>query len=128
VLLFVIKIKKLFVSNAMKQIFIDKFTVPSKAVDEFNQRMSYNRNYIRKLQGFNKDAAYKRTDENGNLFVITIAEWESEDAFNKAREAVQAEYKRIGFNFAEMSARLNITVDRGIYKELDEKIDQVKVK
>lgn len=112
----------------MKQIFIDKFTVPSKAVDEFNQRMSYNRNYIRKLQGFNKDAAYKRTDENGNLFVITIAEWESEDAFNKAREAVQAEYKRIGFNFAEMSARLNITVDRGIYKELDEKIDQVKVK
>ena len=43
--------------------------------------------------------------------------WESADAVKKAKEAVQAEYKRQGFNPSEMVERLNITMERGIYKE-----------
>jgi len=102
----------------MKQIFIDKFIVPKDAYKEFIQRMNYNRNFIRKLSGFIEDAAYERNDENGNIIVVTVAIWESQDALTKAKEIVQVEYKRIGFNPVEMFTRLNINMDRGIYKEI----------
>jgi heme-degrading monooxygenase HmoA len=96
--------------------FIDKFLVPAKAKQEFMERVKINRNFIKNLPGFIEDAAYERTDENGNLVFITIAVWENEDAVKKAKEAVQAEYKKQGFNMPEMLERLNITMDRGMYK------------
>lgn len=102
----------------MKQIFIDKFTVPENAHDELVQRMNHNRNFLRTLPGFVEDMAYERTDENGNIIIITVAVWDSQDALEKAKKAVQAEYKRIGFNPPEMLARLKITMDRGTYTEI----------
>jgi hypothetical protein len=101
----------------MKQIFIDKFFVPQPAIREFTERMSINRSFIRTLPGFITDAAYEQTDEQGNLIVITIAQWENEDVLRKAKEAVQAEYKKQGFDLPEMLKRLNITMDRGSYRE-----------
>lgn len=98
--------------------FIDKFVVPAAAKQEFHERMRINRSFIKKLPGFIRDAAYEHPDENGNLICVTIAEWESMEAMNKAREAVQAEYKKEGFDPAEMLKRLNISMDRGIYKEV----------
>ena len=103
----------------MRQILIDKFFIPKNAFEEFLQRTAYNRDFIRHLHGFVEDAAYQRTDENGNLIFITVAVWESQDVLEKAREVVQAEYKRIGFNPAELFSRLNITLDRGTYQEAD---------
>lgn len=103
----------------MKQFFIDKFTVPQNAKEEFVQRMNYNRNFIKNLPGFIEDKAYERTDEKGNFVCITIAVWKNEESVDKAKEAVQREYKRIGFNPAEMLARLNITLDRDTYQEID---------
>jgi steroid delta-isomerase-like uncharacterized protein len=99
--------------------FIDKFFIPAAAKKEFYDRMSINRDFIKKLPGFITDAAYVHTDDNGNLICITVAQWENKEAMNKARETVQAEYKKQGFDMAEMVKRLNITVDRGIYTELD---------
>lgn len=101
----------------MRQIFIDKFLIPEIAKLEFIERVNINRNFIKELAGFIEDSAYERTDEHGNLIYITIAVWENEDALKKAKEAVQAEYKKHGFNPAEMFERLNITMDRGSYKE-----------
>lgn len=103
----------------MRQILIDKFFIPKNAFEEFLQRTNYNRDFIRHLPGFVEDAAYQRTDENGNLIFITVAVWENPDVLEKARELVQAEYKRIGFNPAELFARLNIMLDRGTYQEAD---------
>ncbi len=96
---------------------IDKFFVPANSKKEFIERATIIRNFIKKLPGFIGDAAYERTDEHGNLAYITIAVWENEDAVKKAKEAAQAEYKKQGFNPAEMFERLNITMDRGTYKE-----------
>lgn len=98
--------------------FIDKFSVPPAAKKEFYERMNINRSFIKKLPGFITDAAYEYTDDNGNLICVTVAQWESKDAFNKAREAVQAEYKKEGFDAAAMFKRLNITADRGVYTAL----------
>jgi len=102
----------------MKQIFIDRFILPQNAKTEFLQRMQYNRTFLRTLPGFISDAAYERTDDQGNLVMVTIAIWESEDAIARAKAAVQAEYKRIGFNMNEMFERLKITMERGTYHEL----------
>ncbi len=96
---------------------LDKFFVPANSKKEFIERATIIRNFIKKLPGFIGDAAYERTDEHGNLAYITIAVWENEDAVKKAKEAAQAEYKKQGFNPAEMFERLNITMDRGTYKE-----------
>ena len=100
----------------MKQIFIDKFIIPQSGKQEFTERMSFNRGFIKNLPGFLGDAAYERTDENGNTICITIANWESEDTLNQAKIAVQAEYQRISFNPTELLSRLSITMEREIYQ------------
>lgn len=97
--------------------FIDKFLVPAQAKPEFLQRANINRNYIKTLPGFIEDAAYECNDEQGNMVYITIAVWKNEESLSKAKEAVQAEYKKQGFNPAAMLERLHITMDRGIYRE-----------
>ena len=103
----------------MKQFFIDKFIVPPAAVSEFTNRMNISRNFIKKLPGLIKDEAWQRTDEHGNLVCITIAVWENDEALKKAREVVQAEYKKQGFDMPAMLSRLNIAMDRGLYTELE---------
>lgn len=95
--------------------FIDKFMIPATAKKEFYERMNINRDFIKNLPGFIEDAAYEYTDDQGNLICVTVALWENREALAKAKEAVQAEYKRQGFDAAEMLKRLNITADRGIY-------------
>ena len=107
-------------TKAMKQIFIDKFVLSENAKAEFLQRMNYNRTFLRKQPGFISDSAYERTDEHGNLVIVTVAIWENEDAITKAKVAVQAEYKRIGFNMPAMLERLNITIERATYHEMGE--------
>ncbi|RKR09930.1 hypothetical protein C8C83_1591 [Flavobacterium sp. 90] len=104
-------------SENMQQIFIDKFIVPEQSKQEFLERVTINRNFIRTLNGFIKDEAYERIDEQGNFVFMTIAVWENETVLKKAKEAVQAQYKKEGFDIAEMFARLKITMDRNIYKE-----------
>lgn len=103
-----------------KQIFIDKFFVPGAAVEEFVQRMNYNRKFLRKLEGFVTDSGYKQSDENGNATFVTVAIWESLDAINKAKEAVQTEYKRIGFNMPQFLQKHDIKMERGIYQGLND--------
>lgn len=104
----------------MRQILIDKFILPESAVEEFTEKMNYNRSFIKKLPGFIEDTVYKRLDENGNAHIITTAVWESEEALSEAKTAVQAEYKRIGFNPPELLARLNaVSSERGIYTIID---------
>jgi heme-degrading monooxygenase HmoA len=95
---------------------IDKFFVPKNALEEFIQRMNYNRNFIKNLPGFIEDDVYEQTDEQGDLNIITIATWESQEHINEAKNAVQSEYKRMGFNMAEFIGRLNIKIERGVYK------------
>jgi len=97
---------------------VDEFVVPVKAEKEFMERMKINRELIQTLPGFVEDMVYQRTDEQGNLVVLTIAVWQNHEAINKAKELVQAEYIKQGFDISEMTQRLNITMRRGIYKEM----------
>lgn len=102
----------------MKQILIDKFVVPAKALTAFTERMNYNRKFIEKLDGFVQDAAYKRTNEAGDRVIITVAVWEDAARIEKAKMAVQAEYQRIGFNMLDFIINLGIKIEREFYEEL----------
>ena len=104
----------------MEQLFIDRFIVPQAAKAEFMERMAINRNMIKKLPGFIRDEAYVRDDEQGQLLCITIAVWESEAALKAARESVQAEYQRQGFNLPAMLERLGIQMERGQFRKLED--------
>jgi predicted ester cyclase len=100
--------------------FIDRFFVPAAAIKEFQERVKINRDFIKKLPGFIEDVAYEYSDNEGNLICVTVALWESREALNNAKEAVQAQYKKEGFDAAAMFKRLNITADRGIYTQIHE--------
>jgi predicted ester cyclase/heme-degrading monooxygenase HmoA len=100
--------------------FIDKFFVPAAAIDEFLERVQINRAFIKKLPGFIEDAAYEYKDKDGNLILVTVAQWQNSEALNNAKEAVQAEYKKQNFDPSAMFKRLNITLDRGIYDQVHE--------
>lgn len=97
--------------------FIDKFVVPPASITAFSERMCINRAFIRTLPGFIEDAAYTHTDERGNMVCVTVAQWAGQDAVNKAKEAVQAEYKRQGFDLQAMLKQWGITIDRGLYTQ-----------
>ena len=113
--------KNKYMSTTNKQqVLIDKFFVPAGSIKEVMERMDYNRNFIKKLPGFVKDEIYEQIDENGNLNCVTIAVWQNEDVINKAKETVQAEYKRIGFNPADFYQKLGIKMDRGVYQQMEE--------
>lgn len=99
---------------------IDKFFVPAASKAEFYERMHFNRHFLTNMPGLIRQDAYEYTDHDGNLICVTIAEWESNEVIEKAKEAVQAEYKREGVDLPAILKRLNITMDRGIYKEVSE--------
>lgn len=103
------------IDTTARQIFIDKFLIPEKAIQEFKERSKINISLITKQPGFIKEEAYERFDEQGNLIYITIVVWQNDDAIKKAKAAVQAEFKKQGFNPMEMMERLHITLDRGTY-------------
>lgn len=114
--------KNLFAGRKDPVVFIDKFFVPQRSIAEFRERSSINMRFILTQPGLLDYAAYERDDEEGNLIFITMVAWESEDVLKKAKEAVQAEYRKQGFNLAEMIERLEITIDRGEYKKAYQKL------
>lgn len=100
--------------------FVDKFFVPKTSVDEFTKQMKYNRTFITNLSGYIRGEAFKKTDDEGNLTIMTIASWEGQDKLNEAMKSVQTEFKRIGFNPVEFYQRLNITMEREQYEFVKE--------
>jgi steroid delta-isomerase-like uncharacterized protein len=100
--------------------FIDKFIVPKTSVEEFTERMNYNRDFIKQQPGLVKSERYDQYDENNNLNIITIAVWQTQGHLDNAKKAMQAEFKRIGFDPQEFYKRLNIKMERGIYGSASE--------
>ncbi|MEX2345751.1 MAG: ester cyclase [Balneolaceae bacterium] len=101
----------------MQPILIDKFIVPQEAKEEFINRLDTNLDFIRTLPGFVKTAVYEQTGGEGEFNFVTTAFWESNEALVNARTAVTNEYQKQGFDPPEMFERLNIRMDRAVYRE-----------
>jgi heme-degrading monooxygenase HmoA len=105
--------------SKMQVVFIDRFVVPNAAKAEFLERMKTNRDFIKTLPGFIEDSAYEEAGETESYYVTT-AIWRDEEAIQKARAAVTAEYQREGFNPPEFMKKLNIRMERGVFKKLQD--------
>lgn len=97
--------------------FISKYLIPAASKETFLARQETSRKYIETLPGFIRGHAYDRTTESGDTEYITVATWVSEQAINNARNLVQAENERTGFNRAEMLQKLNIKMEPGVFRE-----------
>ncbi|WP_158563237.1 ester cyclase [Chitinophaga silvatica] len=96
---------------------VDKFNIPQEALNEFTDRMEYNRKLIRQLPGFIKDEVLIENNTNGYTGIMTVAVWQNQKSLDHAKEVVQADYKKIDFNPATFTQRLNITMVREIYHQ-----------
>lgn len=95
--------------------FIDKFIIPNDAMDLFINQMQYNRAFIMNLSGFITDYVLSRQAQNGNLELVTVAVWKDQKSLDNAKNLVQEEYKRIGFNPHAFLQELSITMERQQY-------------
>jgi predicted ester cyclase len=98
--------------------FIDKFSIPKANIEAFKKQMNEVRGGLRTLPGYVKGEAFEQYDNEGNLTIVTLAIWENQQKQDEAKAAVQAEFKRRGFNAAEFYQQLNIKLERGQYSLL----------
>jgi heme-degrading monooxygenase HmoA len=103
----------------MKQVLIDKLTVPVNSKEAFIIRMNTNREMIKNQPGFIKDEVFEQ-DNGSELIFITIAIWSDQESLNNAREMVTKEYTRTGFDMKEFCREFNIHIDRGIFHLLED--------
>lgn len=59
---------------------------------------------------------YERKEGESRSDFMTTAVWESEAAFENAKKAAVAEFKKQGFNPQETTRTLKIETERGVYE------------
>ena len=94
-------------------VYIDKITVPMTYKEEFLTRMKTTQHFLHALPGFISQATYERADEEGKVIFITVTVWKDQAAIDNAQQAVEAEYKRTGFDRAAFNKKMNITREGG---------------
>jgi len=104
----------------MEQVLIDRITVPANANDAFTQRMDINRGILKQIPGFVRDEVFETQGENGDLVYLTVAVWKDAHALKKAKERVEAEYARTGFDPVAFCQERHIKMQRGIYQPVGE--------
>jgi len=95
--------------------FVDKFLVPRNALDAFTGRMNYNRSIIKTIPGFIRDDVMATEHENGDLTIMTVAVWESQDHLENGKKFVQEEYKKTSFDPLEFTRSHGITMERQLF-------------
>jgi heme-degrading monooxygenase HmoA len=103
-------------SDAMQKVLIDAFVVPEESKSEFLDRSRQLQAFLRTLSGFVEGFLHEKVEGNGRFNVVTTAIWEDESAYKNAKQATAEEFQRTGFNPQEMMKRLNVAVERAVYR------------
>jgi heme-degrading monooxygenase HmoA len=104
----------------MKQVLIDKISVPAESKEGFIERMNVNRGIIKRQKGFVRDEVYQQQTGDSHFIFVTVALWQDVPSIKNAREAVEAEYKRTGFDMQEFCRTHRIKLEREIYDDPSE--------
>lgn len=99
--------------------FVDRFEVPQESYHLFREKLDYNRDFIKKLNGFIKDEVIRSNIDSEKLIITTIAVWKNEQSLNDAKKSVEEEYTKIGFNPKEFNEKLGIKMQREIFLNLE---------
>lgn len=98
---------------------VDRFSVPEAGRAEFLERVAGTHAVLRLQPGFVRDAVLEKTSTPGAVDIVTVAEWESAEAIERAGAAVRRMHAETGFDRAEMFARLGIEADIGVYRPVE---------
>ena len=98
---------------------VDKFVVPQAAREEFLKRVHDTHQVLRRQPGFIRDALLEQVAGSGKFNIVTIAEWESQEAIDAARATVMAAHAESGFSPKETMTRLGIDADIANYERID---------
>lgn len=99
----------------METVLIDTFRVPEESKATFLERARQVQGFIKTLPGFVEGFLYEQRDAIGKEhYVVTIAVWESEAAFENARRAVAANDQQQGINRQEATKQLGIEFARAV--------------
>lgn len=101
----------------MEAVLIDTFRVPAQSNELFLERARQAQVFIKTLPGFVEGFVYEQRDApEGQHQVLTIAVWENEDAFERARQAVAARDHEQGIDRQAVLRQLGIELTRASYR------------
>jgi heme-degrading monooxygenase HmoA len=99
----------------MQTVLIDKFIVPEESRTAFLEASRKIQGVLKTLPGFVEGFVYEKRGGAGHD-IMTTAVWETEDAYNNAKNAMAAQLQRLGLNPQDIMRRLKAQVERGIYE------------
>lgn len=97
---------------------VDRFHVPNAAREEFLKRVADTHKILAHQRGFVRDYLLEQAAGKDGFNLVTMAEWESQEAVERAREAVAELHRQLGFDPRELFGRLGITAELGGYRPL----------
>lgn len=100
----------------MEIVLIDRCNVPDESKEVFLARARQVQGFIKTLPGFVEGFFYEQRDATGSQHqVLTIAVWETEEAFENAKRVAGANDQQQGINRQEAIKQLGIELTRDIY-------------
>ena len=97
---------------------VDRFHVPNAAREEFLQRVSATHKILAHQRGFVRDLLLEQPAGPDGFNLVTMAEWESQEAVERAREAIAELHRQLGFDPRDLIRRLGIRAEMGGYRPL----------
>ena len=97
---------------------VDKFAVPQEAREEFVARVVETHEVLRRQPGFVRDLLLEQESGPGEFNLVTMVEWQSQDAIDRARPVVRAMHESRGFDPQALMKRLGIRADIANYRRL----------
>lgn len=97
---------------------VDKFIASETVKNEFLERLHATHRLLEQQPGFVRQFLLEQQGGPGEFNIVTLVEWENQEAIDPAREVVQALYQQMNFDPQEMWRRLGIRADLATYRKL----------
>ncbi len=98
---------------------IDRFNVPAEARAAFLARVHATNVFLETLPGFVQHLIFEQSGGAAARVFVTVAIWETEAAIEAARPEVVAWHAQMGFAPGEMSERLGVDAEIGVYARIE---------
>ena len=98
---------------------VDKFAVPTAGRAEFLEKVAATHALLRTQRGFVRDLIMEQESGPGTFNFVTLVEWTGPEVVEYVAPAVAALHRKMGFNPAELIAKLGIKADIANYRRVD---------
>src|SRR5215831_4793369 len=107
--------RELSAQNSQHRYRIDKFKVPPAAREEFLKGVRDTQGFLATLPGFVGNSIFEQSSGPGAFNFVTMVEWESAEAIERAVKAVTERFEATGVNPVRSRNSSNTVIRRGIW-------------